>query len=211
SMERKQKPIIIVDESRFHFVFHRVGLAVELRAVICDFNGLAFFIVSFVGNLAGLRLPLPRVRKFEYSGNFPVPGIANRLNLIPRIDTVGRGNLFENWRALLCPGVCSKEKHCETQKVDHRYTVRIDHGLPLDEIERIRSEMMRRGSNIQEFAHRGSKPDTLSLVEHCTPARVIRRKQIIRAAMATHPYSSSITQPGRGPHGRPSARKCHWT
>src|SRR5205807_4860177 len=30
-------------------------------------------------------------------------------------------------------------------------------------------------------------------------------------AVATHPYSSSITQPGSDPHGRPSARKCHWT
>src|ERR1700720_1910891 len=30
-------------------------------------------------------------------------------------------------------------------------------------------------------------------------------------AIATHPYSSTITQPGSAPHGRPSARKCHWT
>src|ERR1700722_6588076 len=39
----------------------------------------------------------------------------------------------------------------------------------------------------------------------------IRRKAIIAAAVTTHPYSSSMTQPGSGPHGRPSARKCHWT
>src|SRR5882757_6613611 len=31
------------------------------------------------------------------------------------------------------------------------------------------------------------------------------------AAIATHPYSSSITQPGSAPHGRPSVRKCHMT
>src|SRR5712691_7341101 len=37
-----------------------------------------------------------------------------------------------------------------------------------------------------------------------------RRKAIIAAAVATHPYSSSITQPGSDPHGRPSARRCHW-
>src|SRR6266567_8210650 len=30
-------------------------------------------------------------------------------------------------------------------------------------------------------------------------------------AIATHPYSNSMTQPGSAPHGRPSARKCHWT
>src|SRR5712692_1051364 len=46
---------------------------------------------------------------------------------------------------------------------------------------------------------------------HCRAAdRLIRRKAIIAAAIATHPYSSSITQPGSDPHGRPSARKCHW-
>src|SRR5260370_41789156 len=41
--------------------------------------------------------------------------------------------------------------------------------------------------------------------------RVIRRKAIIAAAIATNPYSSSIIQRGSDPHGRPSARKCHWT
>src|SRR5208337_4757379 len=34
---------------------------------------------------------------------------------------------------------------------------------------------------------------------------------MIAAATARHPYSTSITQPGSAPHGRPSARKCHWT
>src|SRR5439155_11181057 len=40
---------------------------------------------------------------------------------------------------------------------------------------------------------------------------MIRRNPIIAAPIATHPYSTSITQPGSAPHGRPSARKCHWT
>src|SRR6202158_1430179 len=38
-----------------------------------------------------------------------------------------------------------------------------------------------------------------------------RRNAIIAPAVATHPYSSSITQPGSAPHGRPSVRKCHMT
>src|SRR6266404_1518194 len=47
---------------------------------------------------------------------------------------------------------------------------------------------------------------------HCRAAdRLILRKAIIAAAIATHPYSTSITQPGSAPHGRPSVRKCHWT
>ena len=39
----------------------------------------------------------------------------------------------------------------------------------------------------------------------------ILRKAITAEAIATHPYSSSITQPGSAPQGRPSVRKCHWT
>src|SRR6266850_1273572 len=38
---------------------------------------------------------------------------------------------------------------------------------------------------------------------------LIRRKAIIAAAIATHPYSSSITHPGSAHHGRPSVSKCH--
>src|SRR5207237_2446313 len=34
---------------------------------------------------------------------------------------------------------------------------------------------------------------------------------IMAPEAATHPYSSSMTQPGSVPHGRPRARKCHWT
>src|SRR5216683_5340226 len=39
----------------------------------------------------------------------------------------------------------------------------------------------------------------------------IRREAIIAAAIARHPYSSSMTQPGSATQGRPSARRCHWT
>src|SRR6266700_5823902 len=56
------------------------------------------------------------------------------------------------------------------------------------------------------------KDHTASFVEHrVTAAGLSRRNTIIAAAIATHPYSTSITQPGSDPHGRPVARKCHWT
>jgi len=41
--------------------------------------------------------------------------------------------------------------------------------------------------------------------------RVKWRNQIITPAIARHPYSSSMTQPGSDPHERPSVRKCHMT
>src|SRR5947207_13089205 len=84
-------------------------------------------------------------------------------------------------------------------------------GLLLDEIEQVSSEMTGEGSKIHEFACRGSRHHTTSFLEHWTAGRVIRRKAITAAAMATHPYSCSITQPGRDPHGRPAARKGHCT
>jgi hypothetical protein len=47
-------------------------------------------------------------------------------------------------------------------------------------------------------------------VEYSTRGRrVIRRNNMIAPTIATHPYSSTITQPGRAPQGRPSMRKCH--
>src|SRR5207244_601106 len=56
----------------------------------------------------------------------------------------------------------------------------------------------------------GSTLHTTSSVERWNSGFAIRRKAIIAAAIATHPYSSSITQPGSAPHERPIARKCHW-
>src|SRR5579863_5163031 len=40
---------------------------------------------------------------------------------------------------------------------------------------------------------------------------MIGRNRMAAPAAATHPYSTSITQAGSAPHGRPSVRKCHWT
>src|SRR5579864_7535944 len=81
----------------------------------------------------------------------------------------------------------------------------------LEEIERTPSEMTARGPKIHEFMCRPSKPHKTSFVEHCTAGLLIRRKATIAAAIATHPYSSSITQTGSAPQGRPSVRKCHCT
>src|SRR6266498_243856 len=134
-MEGEQKPIIVVDESRLDLVLHLVGLAAELRAVVRDFNRLASLICTFKGNLAGLGLPLPLVRSFEESGDINTPGVADRFDLVIGIETVGLGDLFNDWVALLRPGICRKEKHCEDQSTDDRYTVRICHTSLLDELK----------------------------------------------------------------------------
>src|SRR5207253_5263305 len=105
-MEREQNLIIVVDEARVDLIFHGVGLTAKVGAYIGNVDRLTVFIRPFVADFAGLGLPLPLVRSFEESGNFPVPGVPDGLNLVPRINSVGLGNLVENWRALwrLRPG-----------------------------------------------------------------------------------------------------------
>ena len=103
SMEGEQSPIVIVDETRVDFVLHGVGLAAELGAHVGNLDRLAVFILALKGDLVGLGLPLPGVSSFEESGDFSVPGVADGLDLVPRIDTVGLGDLIENWRALSAP------------------------------------------------------------------------------------------------------------
>ena len=83
--------------------FTCVGLGAGVGAHVGNFDRLAVFIRAFKGNLAGLGLPLPLVSSFEESGNFSIPGVADGLNFIPRIDTEGLGDLIENWRALSAP------------------------------------------------------------------------------------------------------------
>src|SRR5271169_4818233 len=108
-MEGEQKPIVIVDETRVDLL-HGIGLAAELGAQVRNVHRLAVLIFALERDLVGLGLPGPRATKFEQSGDFAVPGVADGLDLIPRIDTIRFGNLFENWRALLRPGIYSKNQ-----------------------------------------------------------------------------------------------------
>src|SRR5260370_34777264 len=93
-----------VDESWLNLLLHIGRLAIELRLKIGRLHRVAILILSFVGNLASLGLPLPHVSSFEESGDFRIPGVADCFNLPVRIHAIGLGNLFENRRAILCPG-----------------------------------------------------------------------------------------------------------
>ena len=140
-MEREQQPIVVVDESRFDFVLHLVGLTVELRAVVGDFDRLTVFVRTLVSDFSGLRLPLPFVAGFEQSGNVYIPCVADRFNLVVRIKAIRFGNFFDNGIALLRPAVCSDEKHCKSQNTDGRCTVW--HGITPRLDPTNTSEMMR--------------------------------------------------------------------
>src|SRR4029077_153981 len=105
------EPIISVGETCVSVLFHIVSLRVDLRSHVSNLDRFAVLVFSLVGDLAGLGLPLPDAGSFKESGDFSVPGVADRLDLIPRIETIGCGDLFENWRARLPPGSCSKDQH----------------------------------------------------------------------------------------------------
>src|SRR5271166_1646743 len=128
-MEGEQSPIIIVDETWFDLSFHCFGLAAEVGAYIGNFDRLTVFIHSFKSDLVGLGLPLPLVSGFEESGNIRIPGVADSLNFVPRIDPESLGDLIENWRTFLRPRVRTKDQHSAKQKTHHGETAGISHRL----------------------------------------------------------------------------------
>src|SRR6185369_9331852 len=95
SMERKQQPVVIVDERRIDFVLHIVRLAVQLRTQIGDLYRLTALIFSFIGDLILLWLPNPGMREIHSSGKLCVPRIANRFDLPELIEPIGSGNLCD--------------------------------------------------------------------------------------------------------------------
>jgi len=58
-MEGEQKPIVIVEESRINFVFHDIGLAAKVGALVGNLDRLTVFILPLIRNLVGLGLPNP--------------------------------------------------------------------------------------------------------------------------------------------------------
>src|SRR6516162_4153152 len=102
-METQDEPVIVVDESRLNFIFYVGRRAVELRPIVGDLHWLAVFVLALVGDLAGLGLPLPGTGDLEL-GQIYVERIADRINLPPRIQTIGLGKLIDNGRARLCSG-----------------------------------------------------------------------------------------------------------
>jgi hypothetical protein len=97
-MEGEQKPIVIVDETRIDFVFHHVGLAVELGAQVSNLNWLTVFVLSLIGDFVGLRLPLPGTRDIHCS-ELKVEGVPDCFDLVERIKTVGLGDSLVNEQA----------------------------------------------------------------------------------------------------------------
>ena len=103
-MEGEDRPILIVDETRLDLRLNILGLAAELIAVVRDLHGLAAFVLALIDDLAGLGFPRPGAGEFEYARDFAAPGVADRLNLAPRINAIRFSNLFSDRRRRLRPG-----------------------------------------------------------------------------------------------------------
>jgi hypothetical protein len=67
------------------------------------------------------------VRRFEESGDFSVPGVADSFDFVPRIYSKGFGDLIKNWRALLRPRGRNKDEHSAKQKTHQGETADISH------------------------------------------------------------------------------------
>src|SRR5215467_621258 len=128
-MQGEEQPILIVEESRINFVLHDSRLAAELRAPVRKLHRLTLLVFPLIGDLVGLGLPDPTSRNF-YLAQICVEGVADRLDLAKRIEAVGLGNLIGDWRALLRPGGCSKDRHPQDQKADHPNMACISHSVP---------------------------------------------------------------------------------
>ena len=108
-MKGKEQPVLIIDKIRVNFVLYVSGLIAELRTQIRNFYRLARLILALVGDLVGLGLPDPRSRNIG-AWKLYIEGLADRFDFSKRLDPVGFGELFTDWRRLLCPGGRRKEQ-----------------------------------------------------------------------------------------------------
>src|SRR5215471_12664667 len=60
-----------------------------------------------------------------------VEGVADRLDLPPRVDTIGLRHFFCGWGTILSPSGRSQKQDPENQKTDLRNQAGICHGKPL--------------------------------------------------------------------------------
>src|SRR2546421_3325440 len=130
-MEREQKPVLIVEETRIYFFLHDRALTCKLRARVRDLDGIASLVLALVRHLVRLRLPDPRAGDLQLQGGqIDVARVANRVDLTKRVETIGLGNLVGDRRALLRRHGCRQTKHSDQQNTDHRNAARSRHGGP---------------------------------------------------------------------------------
>src|SRR5258708_12973791 len=117
-MKREDQPILIVDETRIDIFLDVVRLAAELRTYVCNLHRIACLVFPLIGDAVGFGLPGPRPGEFE-SGNVYVEGVADRLDLSPRIDTIRLRDFFADSLPPPRPRTRRTDPHPESQKIDH--------------------------------------------------------------------------------------------
>src|SRR5882762_5953491 len=119
-MEGKQKVVLIVVECGIDFVLHDRALARELGARVRDLDGVPVLVLPVVRDPVRLRLPDPGAGGLQPKrGPIDIERVADRLDLIPRVETVGLGNLVGDGRALLRRHTCRGTNHSDQQNTDH--------------------------------------------------------------------------------------------
>jgi hypothetical protein len=109
---------MVVDKNRVHCVFHHVGLAIDFRTLIGGLHRLAIFILALVGDLGCLGFPFHERARTNWH-IFDVPGIADRLDLIPQAHSTGL-RYFSRIGARSCAEVTKCQEPKKQIKDDYR-------------------------------------------------------------------------------------------
>src|SRR3954466_1696865 len=118
-MEREQEPVLIVEEAGIDLLLHERVLGCELGPRVRDLDGLAGLVFSIVRDLVRLRLPDPRAGELERA-EIDIEGVADRVDLTERVETVRLGNLVGDGRALLRGRRRCQSKNSDQQKTTAR-------------------------------------------------------------------------------------------
>src|SRR5262249_33251287 len=116
-MEGEDDPIVVVDEGRLDHVLHGVGFLVELPPKVRGLQWVAVLVFAVEGDLVLLGLPDPGTGDV-LSGQLEAERVANRLDLLERIQTIGLGELFGDGWARLRPGSSREAGHSKSEQDD---------------------------------------------------------------------------------------------
>src|SRR2546427_2239648 len=79
-VQRKEQPVLIIDECGVNLLPNLRGLAADLRAEINVFDRFSVLVLAFVRNAVGLGLPYPGAAQFDLA-EVQVKGVANLFDL----------------------------------------------------------------------------------------------------------------------------------
>src|SRR5262249_22924876 len=128
-MQGEQEGVRIIDERRLDDGLDDLVLARKLRARVRDLDGFAAFVPSLVRDPVSPRLPDPRTMNFDLPP-FEGERVAEGVDLTPRVEAIGLGNLLDDCLPLLRRRVRGATENSEQQSTDQGSAIRSCHAVP---------------------------------------------------------------------------------